>query len=536
MLLAPNIRLLRAGPVRSSVRPPDRKYMGATKFWWAGVRVTLVLALAVGCASNALGVSGSFASRAEHGSAAPHSSGTLRGQNKQARRQHTKRHQACKRAHPRRLRGRRHANVRPPSCVRARKGHREVKVRKRAVAKRLAAKPPSTTRPMAVPTVAPPAGSSSAAPAPAAASVAPGGPANPYEGRVGLAVSHDLFDASTSEIEAQFAQIHAGGVSWVREDLEWAVAEPQQGIFNWAPFDRLMEAASRTGVHVLGILDYSAPWASSDPSGAGNKFYPPKNDVDYAAYSAGVASRYGSTGIFWSQHPELTPDPLSAVEIWNEPYGSWYWMPGPDPAAYDALVRATAPAIHAIDPSMTVLMSGDLQSWDDRNAATGTQAQPWLPRLLADDPGVAKLVNGLDVHPYPTPRDAGPYDDTASIEQSFGRIPLIRQTELAAGVNLPIWITEVGWSTAPNTPFSVSEQTQASYSLGVVHRAIDEWGAYVPKVFIFGWYRSNGIQGESDQNCGLVDVTGSLKPAWIELTQLLGGAPGPPDPSASLSN
>ena len=26
-------------------------------------------------------------------------------------------------------------------------------------------------------------------------------------------------------------------------------------------FDRLMEAAARTGVHVLGILDYSAPWA-----------------------------------------------------------------------------------------------------------------------------------------------------------------------------------------------------------------------------------------------------------------------------------
>jgi hypothetical protein len=211
-------------------------------------------------------------------------------------------------------------------------------------------------------------------------------------------------------------------------------------------------------------------------------------------------------------------------------------MPGPDPAAYDALVSTTAPAIHAVDPSMTVLMSGDLQSWDDRNAATGTQAQPWLARLLQDDPGVAKLVNGFDVHPYPTPRNAGPYDTGASVSNSFGRIPLIRSTELAAGVNLPIWITEVGWSIAPNTAYSVSEQTQASFLLGAVDRAINEWGAYVPKIFLFGWYRSNGVQGDSSQNDGLVNEDGTLTPGWVDLTQLLGGVPGPPDPAAPLSN
>ena len=56
-----------------------------------------------------------------------------------------------------------------------------------------------------------------------------------YVGRVGLAVSHDLFDASTSQIAAQFSQIRNGGVSWVREDLEWGVAEPARRDFNWAP-------------------------------------------------------------------------------------------------------------------------------------------------------------------------------------------------------------------------------------------------------------------------------------------------------------
>jgi hypothetical protein len=370
-------------------------------------------------------------------------------------------------------------------------------------------------------------------PTPAGAPAAPAGsPASTYASRVGLVVSHDLFFSSSVEIQRQFSQIAAGGVSWVREDLSWAVAEPSPGVFEWASFDQLMTAASRTGIHVLGILDYSAPWASSDPHGTGDTAYPPKNNSDFAAYASAVTARYGSTGSFWAEHPELTPDPLSAVEIWNEPYGSWFWKPAPDPAAYAAMVRQSAPAIHAADPHMKVLMSGDLYSSDPG----GSGFQPWLARLLADDPGIAKLVDALDVHPYPEPRNRGPYDNGSDISQAFGRVALIRQTEVSLGVSLPIWITEVGWNTAPDTPGAVSDQTQAEFLTDAVRRATTEWGSYVPKIFLFAWYRSNGVQGDPEQNYGLIDPSGTPKPAWSELTQLLGGSPGGPDPSASTSN
>ena len=55
------------------------------------------------------------------------------------------------------------------------------------------------------------------------------GPAGGYGGRVGLVVSHDLIYALESELEAQFAQIRAGGVNWVREDFAWQVIEPRPG-------------------------------------------------------------------------------------------------------------------------------------------------------------------------------------------------------------------------------------------------------------------------------------------------------------------
>jgi polysaccharide biosynthesis protein PslG len=342
------------------------------------------------------------------------------------------------------------------------------------------------------------------------------GGASPYAGRIGLGVDDHLFNSSVTEIQGEFARIRSGGVSWIREDFSWNVIEPRRGSFNWAPFDRLMEAASRTGMHVLGILDYSAPWASSDPLGRGNPFYPPKDDSDFARYSAAVASRYGSTGEYWKRHPSERKVPLGAVEIWNEPFIYQWWNPAPDPAAYAKMVRSTAPAVRSADPRIRILMSGDLDSLDQFGHYT-----PWIARLLSKSPGIARLVDGVSVHPYPEPWDLGPYDDGWSIRRSFGRVPLIRQAELAAGIRLPIWITEIGWSTAPDTPHAVSEETQARFLREAVHRSIEDWGAYVPKVFLFAWRRSNGVQGDRSHNYGLLDARGKPKQSWTAIKRLI---------------
>jgi hypothetical protein len=360
----------------------------------------------------------------------------------------------------------------------------------------------------------------------AIAAVQPGqsaGPPHPtvaYAGRIGMDLSHVLVTTGTSEnrIAAELRTLKAGGVDWVREDLPWAVTEPQQGLFDWRPLDRLMDAAATVRMHVLGILDYSAPWASSDPSGAGNKFYPPAHDRDFALYAAAVASRYGSTGTFWRTHPRRHPTPLAAVEIWNEPYGSWFWKPSPDPIAYDHLVGLTAPAVHAADPDLKVLMSGDLQSWSQ---GSFPHIGPWLTRVLTADRQVAKLVDGLAVHPYPQPRQLGPYAG-ARLDQSFARVALIRRTELALGIHLPIWITEVGWSTVTrNNRIGVSDHQQATYIAGAVRRAIGDWGAYVPKIFIYGWFTPSSSAAGDKPAFGLLNPDGSPKPAWQAIVRLL---------------
>src|SRR5688500_7505996 len=95
-----------------------------------------------------------------------------------------------------------------------------------------------------------------------------------YSGRVG--VNTHLVWVSQADARAGYAEAAAGGVGWVREECPWGVVEPQPGNYAWARTDAMMAAASQAGVNVLGILGYSAPWASSDPSRAGNSRYPPR--------------------------------------------------------------------------------------------------------------------------------------------------------------------------------------------------------------------------------------------------------------------
>jgi hypothetical protein len=276
---------------------------------------------------------------------------------------------------------------------------------------------------------------------------------------------------------------------------------------------------------VLAILDYSAKWASSDPSGRGNVHYPPRNVGDYATFARAVVERYGTDGSFWRARPDLPRRPLGAVELWNEPWGYWFWKPNPDPAAYARLVRAAATAIRAAKPDTKILMSGDTLAI--RSDGRGVK---WLDAVLAADPGLRSLFDTYSTHAYPSPRARGPLDTTSGPEYRFNRAHLTRETAAKYQAEKPIWITEVGWSTASAASDTVSEATQATYVGQAVDHAINVQNA--ERIFIFSWDRSNGVDTDREGNYGLRRKDGSLKPAWTALTRAIGSGVK----SASLSS
>jgi hypothetical protein len=298
--------------------------------------------------------------------------------------------------------------------------------------------------------------------------------------------------------------VAAGGVHQVREDFLWAEIQPSATTWDWTRTDNLMTAASRTGVNVLGILDYSAPWASSSP--VGDTGYPPRRAADYAAYAKAVAARYGPGGTFWIAHPNLPPLPLGALEIWNEPYGFWAWKPNPDPVAYAALARAAAEAIRFVNPTITLVLPGDASQ-----ARADGVAAAWLDSVLAAEPTLGSLIDAYSVHPYPSPRDKGPYDGAAA-PGDYGRVTVTHDVALRRGADHPIWITEIGWSTT-TAASGVTDQKQMEYVAGAIKRAMTEW-PYVDKVFIYTWDRDSGVPTSVEGNFGLRHHDGSFKPAW----------------------
>ena len=331
-----------------------------------------------------------------------------------------------------------------------------------------------------------------------------------YRDRVGMG-THLRYDRP-AEVQAALQQLRDGGVTWVREDFRWDQVEPIRGAADWRLTDNLMTGAAKAGVDVLALVDYSAPWASSDPSGGGDLFHAPADFADYAAFARRVVERYGRGGTFWSLHPELTPRPLRAVEVWNEPYGRWFWKPDPNPAAYARLVRATAGAVRQADPEIDVLASGDLLQ-----ARTDGRIVGWIESLLDADPGLGDVIDAWTVHPYPGPRDLGPYE-APKPRHAFSRVTLSRDIAAARGVHKPFWITEIGWSTGPGDPEGISEERQAEFTRDAVERAITEWG--VERVFVYSWGKSKNPREQRDYALRRSD--GTARPAWSALRSLIG--------------
>jgi polysaccharide biosynthesis protein PslG len=236
----------------------------------------------------------------------------------------------------------------------------------------------------------------------------------------GVALHPMASDDSASTIEREFDLLQAAGADSVRFDIFWTAVEwsgkGQYDAKALAWLDWVLAQAQSHGLKV--ILDiWSTPcWASSAPVtmtlgctygwwSRPVRYYPPKNAQDYADFAAFAAKRWA---------PEL-----AAVELWNEPNGNFFYSQ--DKAGdYARLVRAAYPAIKAVAPNLPVLIS-----------MAGTDSS-FLSELYAD--GVRGYYDGIAVHPYDQPALAG--------------LIALRAYELSQADTAPIWVTEVGWSSA----------------------------------------------------------------------------------------
>lgn len=269
------------------------------------------------------------------------------------------------------------------------------------------------------------------------------------------------------------------GVNSVRADTGWDAVEIRRGVYRIpSAWDEFVDKARERGIDPLLVLDY------------GNKLYddgklPRSPDAidGFVRFAIFVVKHFGSR--------------VRHYEVWNEwNTGTGGYYPGGSAEAYRRLFDATYAAIKAIDPKAVVLASAGYGDWYERLATIG----------------VAAHADGVAIHPYATsapafgsPRDAGGAERSAhwviNVEDMMRR--------LSHGKQIPLYVTEVGWSTSTGRQGYSGPQVAA-----LAERSLLMLSAlpYVRGVWWYDIIDDGSDAANVEDRFGLFDQNYSLKP------------------------
>jgi polysaccharide biosynthesis protein PslG len=299
---------------------------------------------------------------------------------------------------------------------------------------------------------------------------------------------------AAAQREAGLSGLRAAGGTLARTDALWEATEPAPPVggrhrYDWAFNDQIASALASHGLRWLPVIDYSPPWAQSL---AGVDHSPPRSLADYAAYAAAVAARYGPGGAFWTAHPTIPPDPLQLIEIWNEPDNSTFWHPAPDPAGYAAMYGRARAAVAAAAPSVRVLIGG----------LTAGGAGSFLSSVLSADPGLARHIDGVSIHPY---------GHTPALV--IDRIRSIRAAMAGLGLgDVPLYVTEVGWTTQPRGWHAyLPERLRPGY-LAATLSQLGHLDCGLAAVVAYTWVSQQSDPANGEQWYGIASPAGGPSP------------------------
>lgn len=317
---------------------------------------------------------------------------------------------------------------------------------------------------------------------------------------------------------ARMARAH---LRFTREDFPWASIEPRPGEYCWAHTDYWMFGAARAGVRVIAVPDASPSWAESTLATAPTD---PAGLQAYTAFVREIVGRYGAYGSFWAHHPHLRPDPITYVDVWNEPYIKYFWHRDyPDPEGYANMFEAVVRTVRPIDPEARFLLEADVTAQD------GT---PFLADVLQAQPLVARDAYAVSTHPYASngwgPGVCSASETIAARQYQTCRILQLRRTlDDYGAANVRLFITELGWGASGSSAPKLSPLTVARYVTQTFDLLRTRWKRLVSGLIWYEYQASPGSIGPRG-DFGLIQPNGLPSPGWYVLaTEAARGIPSP---------
>ena len=326
---------------------------------------------------------------------------------------------------------------------------------------------------------------------------------NVIPGQLGIA-SWDLYAKSASALDATLADYKALGADWLRIDIRWDYAQKSAGGgYTWSDMDRVVAAAKKYGIEVIGVLNDAPSWADSSMASASTR-------EAFAKFAAAAASHYG--------------DSIDNWEIWNEPN-----MRGITPANYTALLKGASYAINSVDSGDVVITGGLAAVPSTGNGLYG--AVDYLKAIYAN--GGEGHFDAVGYHPY-----TYPYLPSASDNWNGWQIMEdgIRGTMVANGdADLQVWMTELG---APTSGYNaVSQATQAT----ILSQAAQLASGYswAGPILWYTYQDAGGSTGNAENWFGLISPNGERKDSYYTFKSIAttqeGGQPAPSSPSTGVT-
>jgi hypothetical protein len=310
---------------------------------------------------------------------------------------------------------------------------------------------------------------------------------------------------SDATIDAQYALMAQNGIESIRTNFYWSEANPAPGVYDWTLSDRIMLAAGRHGLDVLPIVEFTPLWASSQPGNHGT-IQPPADFGTFKTFMSAIVQRYGPTGSFWLEHPELKKTPIRDWQIWNEPDATKYWSDQPFVPDYTSLLKASRPALRSVDKGARAVLAGfPSRSWVS------------LARLYAA--GAKRYFDVAAVHPFSLP--------VANIPRI-----LLQDRRVMAKYHddkKPFFVTETSWPSAKGKTstrygFEVTPSGQAAKAKAVLNSlAKMRTALHVERLYWYTWISLDSSKEAPFDYAGLQTLTagGTLvaKPAFGAFTR-----------------
>lgn len=327
----------------------------------------------------------------------------------------------------------------------------------------------------------------------------------------------------------QLDRLHRGGARSMRVPISWGTVRPRRfGPSDWTGVDSLVGAMTRAGFELLPVLHGAPRWAVREVPvpGTGGSARAPRN-LPVHGRAAGAwkrfvreaVARYGSSGSFWAENPDLPRRPIRYWQVWNEPNFK-YFVARPNPAQYGRLVNLSYAAMRSADRRGRIVLAGlfarPAEATRGYRPPRAYFATDFLERMYRSTPGVRQRFEAVALHPY-----SGRFQHLAPQIEDLREL-LARHRD----ARKELWITELGWSSMPprrGNSFAKGRRGQARQLAGaftVLRRNQRPWR--LQRVY---WFSVDDLR----DSCNFCDGSGLFaagfrpKPAWHAFVRFAGG-------------